>query len=163
MDIRIIKVSYDCGYKERRQGLGPDRFLSLGIDQILESDGHQVDLARIESQSEFTIEIMTAFELNRLAADYEQQRLNYIAAKQDVLNEISRIEQRIARFGDGPVWQAQIAAAHEQIERLTEETRFFKTLLDLNGDLELMSSDLFLQPFDQCPAAAIGRRPMHNR
>ena len=69
MDIRIIKVSYDCGYKERRQGLGPDRFLSLGIDQILESDGHQVDLARIESQSGFTIEIMTAFELNRLLAD----------------------------------------------------------------------------------------------
>ena len=75
MDIRIIKVSYDCGYKERRQGLGPDRFLSLGIDQILESDGHQVDLARIESQSEFTIEIMTAFELNRLLADEVQRTI----------------------------------------------------------------------------------------
>ena len=69
MDIRIIKVPYDCGYRERRQGLGPDRFLSHGIDQILESDGHRIKLARIESQSDFTIEIMTAFELNRLLAD----------------------------------------------------------------------------------------------
>ena len=75
MDIRIIKVSYDCGYKERRQGLGPDRFLSHGIEQILESDGHQVDVARIESQSEFTIEIMTAFELNRLLADEVQRTI----------------------------------------------------------------------------------------
>jgi arginase len=69
MDIQIIKVPYDCGYKDRRQGLGPDRFLNHGVDQILESDGHQVKLSRIESQSGFTIEIMTAFELNRLLAD----------------------------------------------------------------------------------------------
>lgn len=73
MDIRIIKVPYDCGYKERRQGLGPDRFLSHRIDKILESDGHHVELAHIESQSDFTIEIMTAFELNRLLADEVQR------------------------------------------------------------------------------------------
>ena len=54
MDIQIIKVPYDCGYKDRRQGLGPDRFLSHGVDQILESDGHQVKLSRIESQSDFS-------------------------------------------------------------------------------------------------------------
>ena len=73
MDIRIIKVPYDCGYKERRQGLGPDRLLSHGLDKILEADGHRVKLARIESQSDFTIEIMTAFELNRLLADEVQR------------------------------------------------------------------------------------------
>ena len=69
MDIQIIKVPYDCGYKDRRQGLGPDRFLDHGIDRILESDGHRVKLQQIESQSDFTIEIMTAFELNRHLAD----------------------------------------------------------------------------------------------
>jgi arginase len=69
MEIQIINVPYDCGYKDRRQGLGPGHFGKHGVDQILESDGHQVKLTQIESQSEFTIEIMTAFELNRLLAD----------------------------------------------------------------------------------------------
>ena len=69
MEIQIINVPYDCGYKDRRQGLGPDHFGKHGVDQILESDGHQVKLTQIESQSDFTIEIMTAFELNRLLAD----------------------------------------------------------------------------------------------
>jgi len=32
MEIQIIKVPYDCGYKEQRQGLGPDRFLDHNID-----------------------------------------------------------------------------------------------------------------------------------
>jgi arginase len=69
MEIQIINVPYDCGYKDRRQGLGPDRFFKHNLDQILESDGHQVKLTQIESQSDFTIEIMSAFELNRLLAD----------------------------------------------------------------------------------------------
>ena len=69
MEIQIIKVPYDCGYKEQRQGLGPDRFLKHNIDRILEADGHQVKISQVESRSEFTIEIMTAFELSRLLAD----------------------------------------------------------------------------------------------
>jgi arginase len=69
MKIRIVKVPYDCGYKEQRQGLGPDRFLKHNIDRILKADGHQVEVSEIESQSEFTIEVMTAFELSRLLAD----------------------------------------------------------------------------------------------
>ena len=69
MDIQIIKVPYDCGYKDRRQGLGPDHFSKHGVEKILESDGHRVKLKQIESQSDFTIEIMTAFELNRHLAD----------------------------------------------------------------------------------------------
>ena len=69
MKIQIIKVPYDCGYKEQRQGLGPDRFFRQSIDRILEADGHQVAISQIESQSDFTIEVMSAFELNRLLAD----------------------------------------------------------------------------------------------
>lgn len=69
MKIQIIKVPYDCGYKEQRQGLGPDRFFKHHIDRMLEADGHQVTISQIESQSDFTIEVMTAFELNRLLAD----------------------------------------------------------------------------------------------
>ena len=69
MKIRIVKVPYDCGYKEQRQGLGPDRFFKHNIDRTLEADGHQVEISQIESQSDFTIEVMTAFELNRLLAD----------------------------------------------------------------------------------------------
>jgi arginase len=69
MNIQIITVPYDCGYKEQRQGLGPDRFLKHGISRELEADGHQVAISQIESQSDFTIEVMSAFELNRLLAD----------------------------------------------------------------------------------------------
>ena len=69
MKIQIITVPYDCGYKEQRQGLGPDRFFKHHIDRMLEADGHQVTISQIESQSDFTIEVMTAFELNRLLAD----------------------------------------------------------------------------------------------
>lgn len=69
MKIQIVKVPYDCGYKEQRQGLGPDRFLKHNIDRILEADGHRVGVSEIESQSDFTIEVVTAFELSRLLAD----------------------------------------------------------------------------------------------
>jgi arginase len=68
MKTQIIKVPYDCGYREQRQGLGPERFLKHNIDRKLEADGHQVNISQVESQSDFTIEIMTAFELNRLLA-----------------------------------------------------------------------------------------------
>ncbi len=69
MKIQIIKVPYDCGHKEQRQGLGPDRFHRHKIDRMLEADGHQVAISQVESRSDFTIEVMTAFELNRLLAD----------------------------------------------------------------------------------------------
>ena len=69
MKIQIIKIPYDCGYKEQRQGLGPDRFIGHNINRILKADGHQVEVSEIESHSEFTIEVMTAFELSRLLAD----------------------------------------------------------------------------------------------
>ena len=68
MRLQIIKVPYDCGYKEKRQGLGPQRFFDRNIDRQLEEDGHQVVISQVESQSGFPIEVMTAFELNRLLA-----------------------------------------------------------------------------------------------
>jgi arginase len=69
MEIQIIKVPYDCGYKEQRQGLGPHQFIEHNAVKVLEADNHQVNITQIESQSDFTIEIMSAFELNRLLAD----------------------------------------------------------------------------------------------
>lgn len=68
MKIQIIKVPYDCGYKEKRQGLGPERFFEHHVDGQLQADGHQVAISQIESRSDFPIEIMTAFELSRLLA-----------------------------------------------------------------------------------------------
>jgi len=75
MNIQIIKVPYDCGYRKQRQGLGPDRFLQHNIDGILEADGHQVEVTELESHSDFNIEVMTAFELNRLLADEVRQTI----------------------------------------------------------------------------------------
>ena len=69
MKIQIIQVPYDCGYKERRQGLGPGHFINNNIVQILENEGHLVNTVCIEAESEFTLEIGTAFELNRLLSD----------------------------------------------------------------------------------------------
>jgi len=66
MNIQIIQVPYDCGYKDVRQGRAPEYFLKNDLVQTLEADGHQVEVSRIEAQSEFTLEIGTAFELNRL-------------------------------------------------------------------------------------------------
>ena len=43
MNIRIIKVPYDCGYKDIRQGLAPDYFIKNQLVQMLEEGGHQVN------------------------------------------------------------------------------------------------------------------------
>ena len=69
MKIQIIQVPYDSGHKDLRQGCGPASFIDQGLDRLLESDGHQVTIARIESASAFTTEIGTAFELNHLIAN----------------------------------------------------------------------------------------------
>ena len=66
MRIQIIQIPYDCGYKNVRQGRAPEYFLKNNLVRLLEEDGHRVDVAAIEAQSEFTLEIGTAFELNRM-------------------------------------------------------------------------------------------------
>ncbi len=69
MKIQIIQVPYDSGHKDLRQGRGPAYFMQNNLDQVLEADGHQVKITRIEATSQFTTEIGTAFELNRLLSD----------------------------------------------------------------------------------------------
>jgi arginase len=66
MKIQIIQVPYDCGYKDVRQGRAPQYFLKNNLVRLLEEDGHRAGVVAIEAQSEFTLEIGTAFELNRL-------------------------------------------------------------------------------------------------
>jgi len=65
MKIKIIQVPYDCGHKNTRQGLAPDYFIKHGLVEKFANAGHQVDVSRIDTQSEFTMEVGTAFELNR--------------------------------------------------------------------------------------------------
>ena len=69
MKIQMIQIPYDCGYKDVRQGLGPGHFIQNKTDKMLEADGHQIRITRIEAKSAFTMEVGTAFELNRLLSD----------------------------------------------------------------------------------------------
>lgn len=69
MKIQIIMVPYDSGYKNLRQGCGPAHFIDHGLDQLLESDGHEIKITSIDAESKFTTEIGTAFELNRLLSN----------------------------------------------------------------------------------------------
>ena len=55
MNIQIILVPYDCGYKDIRQGLAPEYFLKNNLVQLLEADGHHVAVSRIEAKSKFTL------------------------------------------------------------------------------------------------------------
>jgi arginase len=68
MNVQIILIPYDCGYKDMRQGLAPDHFLKNNLIQLLEDDGHRIEVTRIEAQSSFTLEVGTAFELSRRLA-----------------------------------------------------------------------------------------------
>ena len=69
MKIQIIQVPYDCGYRDMRQGLAPEHFINNNLAKILEDDGHETGVSRIEAKSSFTLEVGTAFELNRLLSD----------------------------------------------------------------------------------------------
>ena len=66
MKIQIIQVPYDSGHRNLRQGSGPAHFINQNLVGMLEADGHQVRTTCIDAKSEFTVEIGTAFELNRL-------------------------------------------------------------------------------------------------
>lgn len=66
MNIQIILVPYDSGQKDVRMGRGPDAFIQHGLGEVLQMDGHVVEVERIASQDPFSAEIGTAFELNRI-------------------------------------------------------------------------------------------------
>ncbi len=65
MDIELILVPYDSGYKGVRAGCGPIRFLEHGLDQILSGSGHKVTVQQIDSCARLTTEIGATFELAR--------------------------------------------------------------------------------------------------
>jgi arginase len=69
MKIQIIQVPYDCGHKNLRQGLGPAHLCEQNLEKVLEADGHKVEITQIDSKSTFTMEVGTAFELNRLLSN----------------------------------------------------------------------------------------------
>lgn len=66
MKIQIILVPYDSGYKNVRMGQGPESFISNGLTDALKTDGHVVDVERIDLGKTFPAEIRAAFELNRI-------------------------------------------------------------------------------------------------
>lgn len=65
MDIQIIQVPYDSGFREARTGMGPIHFIQNGIDTILQNSGHRVNVAAVESNILFATEIGTTFDVNR--------------------------------------------------------------------------------------------------
>lgn len=69
MNIQIIQVPYDSGHEGARTGKGPDHFIQNGIEQILQKNGHVVNVTRVESMIPFSTEIGTTFEVNRLLAE----------------------------------------------------------------------------------------------
>ena len=69
MNIQIIQVPYDSGHEGVRTGKGPDHFIQIGIEQILQKSGHVVNVTRVESRIPFSTEIGTTFEVNRLLAE----------------------------------------------------------------------------------------------
>jgi arginase len=69
MNIQIIQVPYDSGHEGARTGKGPDHFIQNGIEQILQKNGHVVNVTRVESRIPFSTEIGTTFEVNRLLAE----------------------------------------------------------------------------------------------
>jgi arginase len=68
VNIEIVALPYDSGYRGLRMGAGPPRFIESGIDNVLREAGHDVHIQVIETQAEFHPEVGTAFELNRALA-----------------------------------------------------------------------------------------------
>jgi arginase len=68
--IQIILVPYDSGHRGLRMGAGPEHFVENGLVQALESEGHEVFVETIESQSSFRAEVQTQFGLYRSLAEH---------------------------------------------------------------------------------------------
>lgn len=70
MNVRIIQIPYDSGYRSRRMGRGPEYFVQHGVQEHLQQLGHFVQVDTLEPESKFLAEIATAFELNRKLAQH---------------------------------------------------------------------------------------------
>lgn len=68
MSVQVILVPYDSGHRSLRMGSGPEHFVTHGLVQTLEADGHQVTVETIEAQTEFRAEVQTQFALYRAVA-----------------------------------------------------------------------------------------------
>ena len=68
--IQIIQVPYDSGHRGLRMGGGPQYLVDNGLAQVLETDGHEVFVETVESQSDFRAEIQTQFGLYRSLAEH---------------------------------------------------------------------------------------------
>ncbi len=66
MDLRLIKVPYDSGFKGSRMGAGPDRLLAAGLAADLQRLGHAVAVTSVElPASSFLPEVGAAFYTTR--------------------------------------------------------------------------------------------------
>lgn len=66
MDIRVVLAPYDAGQRSARMGGGPEHLLENGLTEVLEAEGHNVDLHVIELEGGFRTEVSAAFELDGL-------------------------------------------------------------------------------------------------
>jgi arginase len=67
--LQILQVPYDSGYRDRRMGRGPARFVHTGAGSRLRALGHEVDAETVEAELPFPSEIATSFAVYRQLAE----------------------------------------------------------------------------------------------
>ena len=65
MSIRIIQVPYDSGIRDQRMGRGPSHLIANGLAGRLQEIGESVTKISVETQSSFSTEVGTTFELQQ--------------------------------------------------------------------------------------------------
>jgi arginase len=73
MKIQVLVVPYDSGHKNVRMGKGPERFIESGLAQMLQTQGHEINVTTVEVEDRFTSENQTTFKLCRLLSKQVQQ------------------------------------------------------------------------------------------
>lgn len=69
MKVQVMQIPYDSGNRNVRMGSGPEHFVSNGLAEVLQAEGHEVWVEAIESNAEFRAEVKTQFDLYRLLAE----------------------------------------------------------------------------------------------
>ncbi|QQE78918.1 arginase family protein [Alicyclobacillus sp. SO9] len=73
MEVEILTVPYDSGYKNIRMGRGPSYLVENGLVEQIKNRGHRVFFDSIENDSDFTPEISNSFRLNELLSERVRQ------------------------------------------------------------------------------------------
>jgi arginase len=68
--VQLLLIPYDSGHRSLRMGRGPEHFLTNGLKEVLQSEGHEVSVETLESQTEFRAEVATQFELYKSLAEH---------------------------------------------------------------------------------------------